>query len=138
MATRREIAEALAKEGRVERIILSVTHSRAMNADLQDLAQIVYLAILEYDEDKIIERSFLQILQRRSRNSRGTILLFTLLFCLFILVRLSDVRLLPLFIVPIICRILSILPCRTAICNNTLFLFLCLIVQSVVLRCLDC
>ena len=53
MATRREIAEALAKEGRVERIILSVTHSRAMNADLQDLAQIVYLAILEYDEDKI-------------------------------------------------------------------------------------
>ena len=53
MAIRREIAEALAKEGRVERIILSVTHSRAMNADLQDLAQIVYLAILEYDEDKI-------------------------------------------------------------------------------------
>lgn len=48
-----QIADTLARDRRVERIVLGVTHSRQLTPDLQDLVQICYLAILETDEDKV-------------------------------------------------------------------------------------
>ena len=52
--TRGEILDKMAREQRVERMVLGITHSRTLNADLKDLVQIVYLALLEYPEDKIV------------------------------------------------------------------------------------
>lgn len=49
----REIIEALAKEKRVEQIILRISGADALNADLSDLSQMIYLSLLEYDADKI-------------------------------------------------------------------------------------
>lgn len=51
----REIVEALGRERRVERMIQNITRSHTLTPDLQDLAQIVYLALLEYDEDKVVD-----------------------------------------------------------------------------------
>lgn len=49
------IIQQLAQERRVETIVLGVTHSKALTADLKDLVQTIYLALLEYDEDKIVD-----------------------------------------------------------------------------------
>ena len=46
------IIESLAKERRVERLVENIAHEE-MNADLKDLAQMVYLILLEYDETKL-------------------------------------------------------------------------------------
>ncbi len=51
----REIAEIVAKEQRVERLIKAVLHTPSLNADHKDLAQLVYMILLTYDEDKIVE-----------------------------------------------------------------------------------
>lgn len=46
------IIESLAKERRVEGLVENIAHEE-MNADLKDLAQMVYLILLEYDEAKL-------------------------------------------------------------------------------------
>lgn len=53
--TKREIVERLAREQRVEEFIRNVAHTSRLAPDLQDLAQMVYLALLTYDEDKIVD-----------------------------------------------------------------------------------
>lgn len=53
--TRQEIVEQVAKEKRVEQFIRNVAHVKDLPPDLQDLAQMVYLALLTYDEDKIVD-----------------------------------------------------------------------------------
>lgn len=52
---KREIIEALAREHRVEQICCAIAHERALTADMKDLAQTIYLVLLEYDEDKIVD-----------------------------------------------------------------------------------
>lgn len=51
---RDEIIGNLAKEGRVEQIVANVAHSE-LTPDLFDLAQEIYMILLTYDEDKIVE-----------------------------------------------------------------------------------
>lgn len=53
--TKREIVERLAREERVEEIIRNVARTSSLAPDLRDLAQMVYLWVLEYDEDKIVD-----------------------------------------------------------------------------------
>ena len=52
--TRNEIVDLLAKSRRVESMVENICH-HAMTPDLQDLCQMVYLILLEYDEDKIVD-----------------------------------------------------------------------------------
>lgn len=52
--TRGEIVEALAREGKVQTLVCNIAHS-PLTQDLQDLCQMVYLFLLEYDEDKIVD-----------------------------------------------------------------------------------
>lgn len=49
-----EIIEILAKERRVERLVANISHSE-LTADLKDLCQMVYLILLEYDDNKILD-----------------------------------------------------------------------------------
>ena len=51
--TKNEIVGTLARERRVEQIVQRIAGASTLSADLQDLSQMVYLTILEYDEDKI-------------------------------------------------------------------------------------
>lgn len=53
--TRSEIVETLARQQRVETFIRNVARTSRLAPDLQDLAQMVYLALLTYDEDKIVD-----------------------------------------------------------------------------------
>lgn len=53
--TRSQIASALAKERRVETMVLNIAHARALSANLRDLCQMVYMVILTYDPDKIVD-----------------------------------------------------------------------------------
>lgn len=53
--TRRDIVERIAREQRVEEIIRNVAHVKRLDQDLKDLAQMVYLTLLTYDEDKILD-----------------------------------------------------------------------------------
>ena len=48
------IIDTLAKEKRVEAMVENIAH-HALTDDLKDLCQMVYLILLEYDEDKIID-----------------------------------------------------------------------------------
>lgn len=50
-----EIVEAVAKSRLVERTIRRFAKVDVLTADLCDLSQMVYLVLLEYDEDKIKE-----------------------------------------------------------------------------------
>ena len=52
--TRNEIVDLLAKSRRVEAMVENICH-HAMTPDLQDLCQMVYLILLEYDEDKLVD-----------------------------------------------------------------------------------
>ena len=49
--TRREIVEQLAKERRVEQICAMITHLPPREPDMEDLAQHIYLILMEYRED---------------------------------------------------------------------------------------
>lgn len=49
-----EIIGELARQRVVEGIVQSITH-RPLDGDILDLVQMVYLILLEYDEDKIID-----------------------------------------------------------------------------------
>lgn len=51
--TKAEYIEHLAKLRTVEKIILNYTHSSKLKYDLQDLAQMVYMILLEYNENVI-------------------------------------------------------------------------------------
>lgn len=53
MESKAEIVAILSGERRVEQMILCITRHSVLDADLSDLAQMVYLYLLEYDEDKI-------------------------------------------------------------------------------------
>lgn len=53
--TKREIVATLGRERRVEQIILRIAGVDSLTADLRDLAQMLYLALLEYDEDKLVD-----------------------------------------------------------------------------------
>lgn len=53
--TRQEIVEQVAREQRVEHFIMNVARTHTLAPDLQDLAQMVYLALLTYDPDKIVD-----------------------------------------------------------------------------------
>ena len=49
-----EIIEAIAQARMVETMVQNIAHeSLSTNADLCDLSQMVYLILLEYDEDKL-------------------------------------------------------------------------------------
>lgn len=49
-----EIIEQIAKARMVETMVQNIAHeSLSTNADLSDLCQMVYLILLEYDEDKL-------------------------------------------------------------------------------------
>ena len=50
-----EIAAILAKERRVETMVQNIAHARTLSQDLQDLCQMVYLLLLTYDPDKIVD-----------------------------------------------------------------------------------
>lgn len=52
MADKRTIIETLAKEKRVEALVENIAH-HSLTADLNDLCQMVYLVLLEYDEEKL-------------------------------------------------------------------------------------
>lgn len=47
-----KIIEEIANERMVEAMVQNIAH-QALNADLSDLCQMVYLILLEYDEDKL-------------------------------------------------------------------------------------
>ena len=49
-----QIIETLAKKKMVEELVQHSAH-QPMSADLYDLSQMVYIILLEYDEDKIID-----------------------------------------------------------------------------------
>ena len=51
--TKSEIIGALAASRKVEDICRNIAHTKSMSADLLDLAQCVYLILLEYDETKV-------------------------------------------------------------------------------------
>lgn len=53
--TAREIIERLAYLKRVEQIIRNVAHTSRLAPELQDLAQMVYVALLRYDPEKIVD-----------------------------------------------------------------------------------
>ena len=48
------IIEALANERRVEALVENIAH-HSLTDDLKDLCQMVYLVLLEYDDDKILD-----------------------------------------------------------------------------------
>lgn len=54
MTSKSDIVEILGRERRVEQMVSSITH-KTWCADLADLSQMVYLALLTYDDDKIID-----------------------------------------------------------------------------------
>lgn len=52
MKTKTEIIEAIARDRMVETMVTNIAH-KPMSADLQDLSQMVYLILLEYDEKRL-------------------------------------------------------------------------------------
>jgi hypothetical protein len=46
------IIETLARERRVEALVENIAH-HSLNADLKDLCQMVYVILLEYDEERL-------------------------------------------------------------------------------------
>lgn len=50
--TKAEIIETIARKRMVEVMAQNIAH-QALNADLSDLCQMVYLILLEYDEEKL-------------------------------------------------------------------------------------
>jgi len=55
MTTTRQIADALAKERRVETMVQNIAHARYLSQDLLDLCQMIYVLILSYDAEKIVD-----------------------------------------------------------------------------------
>lgn len=55
MTSQAEIAATLAREQRVETMVMNIAHAHTLSQDLRDLCQMVYLLILTYDPDKIVD-----------------------------------------------------------------------------------
>lgn len=55
MTSPAEIAAILARERRVETMVQNIAHVHSLSQDLRDLCQMVYLLILTYDPDKIVD-----------------------------------------------------------------------------------
>ena len=55
MAGSRSIVEELARQQRVEAMLKKISGTDTLSGDLADLAQDVYLILLEYDEGKIVD-----------------------------------------------------------------------------------
>lgn len=55
MTSPAEIAAILAREQRVETMVKNIAHAHSLSQDLRDLCQMVYLLILTYDPDKIVD-----------------------------------------------------------------------------------
>ena len=55
MKTKYQIVEELAKARVVEEMCCNVAHSSELTDDLKDLAQIIYVALLEYKEEYIVD-----------------------------------------------------------------------------------
>lgn len=53
MITKNEIIERIGKERRIEKMATNIAHASGLSADLEDLAQIVYEALLDYSEETI-------------------------------------------------------------------------------------
>lgn len=49
-----EIIGAIASKRMVEDMVQNIAH-QSLNADLKDLVQMIYLILLEYDENKIVD-----------------------------------------------------------------------------------
>jgi hypothetical protein len=49
-----EIIGTIASERMVEDMVQNIAH-QSLNADLKDLVQMIYLILLEYDENKIVD-----------------------------------------------------------------------------------
>ena len=49
-----EIVNEIAKGKMVEQMVQNIAH-QSLSADLKDLCQMVYLILLEYDEEKIVD-----------------------------------------------------------------------------------
>ena len=49
-----EILDKLARERRVETMVENIA-KQPLNADLKDLSQMVYVILLEYDENKLVD-----------------------------------------------------------------------------------
>ena len=64
MTSRETIVETLARERRVEQMVVNIAH-QTLTPDLEDLCQMVYLILLEYDEAK------LQDLWENDRQDQG-------------------------------------------------------------------
>lgn len=52
---KREIVMQIGREGRVERMVQNIARASRLSPDLKDLCQMVYLAVLTYDDDKVID-----------------------------------------------------------------------------------
>lgn len=50
-----EIVAVLGREKRVEAMVQNIAHARTLTADLRDLCQMVYLLLMTYDPDKIVD-----------------------------------------------------------------------------------
>ena len=50
-----EIVAVLGREKRVEAMVQNIAHARTLSADLRDLCQMVYLLLMTYDPDKIVD-----------------------------------------------------------------------------------
>lgn len=50
--TKREVVEILASEQRVENLVRNIC--KVARSDLDDLSQMIYLALLEYDEERLV------------------------------------------------------------------------------------
>lgn len=53
--TKTEIVEAIAKDSLVEQVCRRITHLAPESAEAQDLSQYIYLILLEYREDFLVE-----------------------------------------------------------------------------------
>lgn len=53
--TKYELIEGIARERMVEKMCQNVAHSPNLTPDLEDLAQICYRLLLEYDEGKLLD-----------------------------------------------------------------------------------
>ncbi len=54
MNVKNGIVDSIARDHIVETMVCKIAH-QAMGADLEDLCQMVYLVLLEYDEDKLLD-----------------------------------------------------------------------------------
>lgn len=83
--TRREIVERLGRERRVEQIVCRIAGVDRLTADLEDLAQMLYVTLLEYDEEKLQdlwengeENFFLVNLVRKNLRSKTSRYYYTI------------------------------------------------------------